>query len=180
LGGSPPDFKTLADFRAQNGAAIKNVCREFIVLCRSWGLFTEATVAIDGSKFKAVNHRDRNFTPGKMKTRMGLIEQSITEYLQQLDRMDRKETPISPRGTARLRERIATKVTQHSSVTIHWQLLQVELVPRPAGRTQYSPKCFALGNSRSQNDVRAANFIVTCRKRSAPPVLMTAAADCIR
>jgi transposase len=108
VGRLAPDFKTLADFRAQNGAAIKNVCREFIVLCRRWGLFTEATVAIDGSKFKAVNHRYRNFTPGKMKTRMALIEQSIAEYLQQLDRMDRKETPSSPRGMARLKERIAT------------------------------------------------------------------------
>jgi transposase len=108
VGRLAPDFKTLADFRAQNGAAIKNVCREFIVLCRRWGLFTEATVAIDGSKFKAVNHRDRNFTSGKMKTRMALIEQSIAEYLKHLDRMDRKETPSSPRGTARLKERIAT------------------------------------------------------------------------
>ena len=103
-----PDFKTLADFRAENAAAIKNVCREFIVLCRSWGLFTEATVAIDGSKFKAVNHRDRNFTSGKMKTRMALIEQSIAEYLTQLDRMDRKETPSAPRQVARLKERITT------------------------------------------------------------------------
>jgi transposase len=57
VGRLAPDFKTLADFRAQNGAAIKNVCREFIVLCRRWGLFTEATAAIDGSKFKAVNRR---------------------------------------------------------------------------------------------------------------------------
>ncbi len=78
------------------------------MLCRRWGLFTEATVAIDGSKFKAVNHRDRNFTPGKMKTWMALIEQSIGEYLQQLDRMDRKETPSSPRSVTRLKERIAT------------------------------------------------------------------------
>jgi Transposase DDE domain len=102
------DFKTLADFRAENTVAIKNVCREFIVLCRRWNLFSEATVAIDGSKFKAVNHRDRNFTSGKMKTRMALIEQSIVEYLEQLDRMDRRETPSSPRQTARLKERIAT------------------------------------------------------------------------
>ena len=65
-----PDFKTLADFRSANTAAIKKVCREFIVLCRRWNLFTEATVAIDGSKFKAVNNRDRNFTSGKMATRM--------------------------------------------------------------------------------------------------------------
>jgi len=96
VGRLAPDFKTLADFRAENAAAITNVCREFIVLCRRWGLFTQATVAIDGSKFKAVNHRDRNFTSGKMKTRMGLIEQSIAEYLKQLDRMDRKETPSTP------------------------------------------------------------------------------------
>jgi transposase len=108
VGRLAPDFKTLADFRAHNAGAIKSVCREFIVLCRRWGLFTQATVAIDGSKFKAVNHRDRNFTSGKMRTRMALIEQSIAEYLQQLDRMDRKETPSSPRQTARLKERIAT------------------------------------------------------------------------
>jgi hypothetical protein len=96
----------MADFRAENAAAIKNVCREFIVLCRHWGLFSEATVAIDGGKFKAVNHRDRNFTSGKMKTRMALIEQSITEYLTQLDRMDRKETPRD-QGVRRCRDRPA-------------------------------------------------------------------------
>ena len=77
------------------------------MLCRRWGLFTEATVAIDGSKFKAVNHRDRNFTSGKMKTRMALIEQSIAEYLTQLDRMDRKEHR-APAQVARLKERITT------------------------------------------------------------------------
>src|SRR3984893_2739262 len=108
VGRLAPDFKTLADFRAENAAAIKNVCREFIVLCRSWGLFTEATVAIDGSKFKAVNHRDRNFTSGKMKTRMALIEQSITEYLEQLDRMDRNEAPRSVRKAVLLKDRIVT------------------------------------------------------------------------
>ena len=108
VGRLAPDFKTLADFRAGNTAAIKNVCREFIVLCRRWNLFTAATVAIDGSKFKAVNHRDRNFTSGKMKMRMSLIEQSIAEYLEQLDRMDRKETPSTPLKAARLKDRIAT------------------------------------------------------------------------
>ena len=101
VGRLAPDFKTLADFRADNTVAIKNVCREFIVLCRRWNLFSEATVAIDGSKFKAVNDRDRNFTTGKMKTRMALIEQSIVEYLEQLDRMDRRETPSSRFGRTR-------------------------------------------------------------------------------
>lgn len=108
VGRLAPDFKTIADFRAENTAAIKNVCREFIVLCRRWNLFTNATVAIDGSKFKAVNHRDRNFTSGKMATRMALIEQSIAEYVEQLDRMDRSETMATPKQTTRLKERIAT------------------------------------------------------------------------
>ena len=108
VGRLAPDFKTLADFRAGNTAAIKNVCREFIVLCRRWNLFNEATVAIDGSKFKAVNHRDRNFTQAKMKMRMHLVEQSIAEYLEQLDRMDRKETPSTPLKAARLKDRIST------------------------------------------------------------------------
>ncbi len=108
VGRLAPDFKTLADFRAANTAAIKNVCREFIMLCRRWQLFTESTVAIDGSKFKAVNHRDRNFTRAKMKTRMALIEESIAEYLMHLDRMDRRETPRNPRKAARLQARIAT------------------------------------------------------------------------
>jgi transposase len=108
VGRLAPDFKTLADFRAENTTAIRNVCREFVVLCRRWNLFTETTVAIDGSKFKAVNHRDRNFTSGKMATRMTLIEQNIAEYLEQLERMDRRETPSTPRQAMRLKERIAT------------------------------------------------------------------------
>ena len=61
-----PDFKTIADFRKDNGEAIRRVCREFVVLCRRLELFSEASVAIDGSKFKAVNTRDRNFTQAKM------------------------------------------------------------------------------------------------------------------
>jgi len=108
LGRLAPDFKTIADFRAENAAAVRNVCREFIVLCRRWNLFTESTVAIDGSKFKAVNHRDRNFTSRKMATRMALIEQSIAEYLGQLDRMDRRETPRQPRQRVRLQQRLAS------------------------------------------------------------------------
>src|SRR5271154_2906143 len=60
-----PDFKTIADFRRDNGAAIRGVCREFIVMCRDLKLFSEAIVAIDGSKFKAVNNRDKNFTDRK-------------------------------------------------------------------------------------------------------------------
>jgi len=73
-----PDHKTIADFRKDNGRAIRQVCAQFIVLCRSMGLFSEATVVIDGSKFKAVNNRDRNFTRAKMERRLAQIEESVS------------------------------------------------------------------------------------------------------
>jgi transposase len=69
-----PDHKTIADFRKDNGRAIRQVCARFVVLCRTMGLLTEASVAIDGSKFKAVNNRDKNFTRAKMEHRMAQIE----------------------------------------------------------------------------------------------------------
>src|SRR6188472_3055339 len=72
-----PDFKTIADFRKDNGEAIRKVCREFVVLCCRLELFSEASVAIDGSKFKAVNARDRNFTQAKMQRRLAQIDESI-------------------------------------------------------------------------------------------------------
>ncbi len=80
-----PDFKTIADFRRDNGEAIRNVCREFIVLCRRLNLFTQAMVAIDGSKFKAVNAHDRNFTRAKLEKRIQQIDQCIGRYLAAMD-----------------------------------------------------------------------------------------------
>ena len=71
-----PDHKTIADFRKDNGRAIRQVCARFVALCRTMGLFTEAGIAIDGSKFKAVNNRDKNFTGAKMERRMAQIEES--------------------------------------------------------------------------------------------------------
>ena len=88
-----PDFKTIANFRKDNGLAIRKVCRQFIVLCRKLDLFTEAIVAIDGSKFKAVNNRDKNFTPAKMHRRMAQIEQSIARYLAAMDTAERRLFP---------------------------------------------------------------------------------------
>ena len=93
-----PDHKTIADFRKDNGAQIRRVCREFVVLCRRLDLFADAFVVIDGSKFKAVNNRDRNFTAAKMRRRMVQIEGSIERYLQQLDSADRQE-PSQARTT---------------------------------------------------------------------------------
>src|ERR1700741_2156837 len=72
-----PDHKTIADFRKDNGRAIRQVCSRFVVLCRRMGLLAQASVAIDGSKFKAVNNRDRNFTRAKMARRMAQIEESV-------------------------------------------------------------------------------------------------------
>jgi transposase len=77
-----PDHKTIANFRKENGPAIRKACSQFVVLCRKMGLFTEAIVSIDGSKFKAVNNRDRNFTKNKMARRMAQIEDSVDRYLQ--------------------------------------------------------------------------------------------------
>ncbi len=102
-----PDFKTIADFRKDNGQAIRRVCREFIVLCRRLDLFSQAVVAIDGSKFKAVNNRDRNFTSAKMQRRMEQIEESINRYLSQLDTADRQEPTVPQAKVDRLRDKIA-------------------------------------------------------------------------
>ncbi len=102
-----PDFKTIADFRKDNGPAIRNVCREFIVLCRQLKLFSEAIVAIDGSKFKAVNNRDKNFTDRKLAARMQQLEESIGHYLAELDRADREPTLVSEAQVSRLKDKIA-------------------------------------------------------------------------
>ena len=102
-----PDFKTIADFRKDNGAAIRKVCREFVVLCRRLELFSEASVAIDGSKFKAVNARDRNFTQAKMQRRLEQIDESIARYLSQLDSADRQGATVPEAKTTRLKEKIA-------------------------------------------------------------------------
>jgi len=101
-----PDFKTIADFRKDSGAAIRRVCREFIVLCRNMNLFSEAIVAIDGSKFKAVNNRDKNFTDRKLQARMEQLEESVARYLVELDRADREPTAVNEERVPRLKEKI--------------------------------------------------------------------------
>ncbi len=76
-----PDFKTITDFRKDNGKAIKNVCRQFVELCRQMNMFSDSLFAIDGSKFKAVNNKARNYTPSKVKFHITRVEKSIQEYL---------------------------------------------------------------------------------------------------
>jgi transposase len=102
-----PDFKTIADFRRDNGAAIRTVCACFIAICGRLGLFSHAVAAIDGAKFKAVNSRDRNFTRGKLKRRMEQVEASIDRYLHSLEAADLQEGDFAEAKASRLRDKIA-------------------------------------------------------------------------
>jgi len=100
--GLAPDHKTIADFRKDNGLALRKVCARFVELCREMGLPATASVAIDGSKFKAVNNRDKNFTKAKVQRRRARLEESVARYLSQLDTTDRQEPT----------EALAAKVTR--------------------------------------------------------------------
>src|ERR1700757_3120981 len=102
LGRLAPDHKTIADFRKDNGLALRKVCARFVELCREMGLLATTSVAIDGSKFKAVNNRDKNFTRAKVERRRAQLEESLARYLSQLDTADRQEPT----------EALATKVTR--------------------------------------------------------------------
>lgn len=101
-----PDFKTIADFRRDNGKGIRNVCRRFVLLCREMKLFTESVVAVDGSKFKAVNNRERNYTPGKIERREREIEESIQRYMDALETADRTQPAEIQIKTERLQGKI--------------------------------------------------------------------------
>jgi transposase len=101
-----PDFKTIADFRRDNGPAIRQVCVKFVRLCRQLGLFEQALVAIDGSKFKAVNNRDKNFTPRKLEARKQQLETSVERYLAELDRADRDPELMPEERVEQLKEKI--------------------------------------------------------------------------
>jgi transposase len=103
-----PDFKTIADFRKDNGEAIRAVCRQFVYLCHELNMFEGGEVAIDGSKFKAVNNRDKNYTQRKLKARIEQVEDSIARYMEELDRADR-QPEFSTRGRVKhIKEKIAS------------------------------------------------------------------------
>jgi len=101
-----PDFKTIADFRKDNGPAIREVCRQFVALCRKLDLLSAGSVAIDGSKFKAVNARDKNFTEAKMQRRLERIDESIARYLSQLETADRHGDSVPATKVERLKSKI--------------------------------------------------------------------------
>jgi len=122
-----PDFKTIADFRKNNGAAIRLVCREFIMLCKKLNLFADAFVAIDGSKFKAVNNRDRNFTKAKMQHRLQQIDASIARYLSQIDSADRQEAAVATDKAQRLEDKITALKTEMARL----KKLEVQMLQAP-------------------------------------------------
>jgi len=122
-----PDFKTIADFRKNNGKAIRLVCREFILLCKKLNLFADAFVAIDGSKFKAVNNRDRNFTKAKMQRRLQQIDESIERYLGQIASADRQEAAVATDNT----QRLADKITALKTEMARLKRLEVQMLQAP-------------------------------------------------
>ncbi len=126
-----PDFKTIADFRHDNGIGIRNVCRRFVELCRELKLFSQAVVAVDGSKFKAVNARDRNFTPGKVQKRQEQIEESIKRYLDALDTADRTQAPAEFQAKA---EHLQDKLRTMREQMRRMQGIEQQLKHEPDGQ----------------------------------------------
>lgn len=127
-----PDFKTIANFRKDNGKAIRNVCRQFVVLCQQLDLFSDAVVAIDGSKFKAVNSSGRNFTNAKLKRRMEEIEANISRYLAELETADRQEPAAAQSRSPRLEDKI-TALTEQTAT-----LKEIQAKLQTSGETQNS------------------------------------------
>ena len=123
-----PDHKTIADFRKDNGPAIRKVCAQFVALCREIGLLTQASVAIDGSKFKAVNNRDKNFTRAKMERRLAQVEESVARYLSQLDTADLQEpSEALAAKTAHLKEKLA----KLASEVLRLRAIEKEMLASP-------------------------------------------------
>ncbi|MBT5036520.1 MAG: IS1182 family transposase, partial [Rhodospirillaceae bacterium] len=123
-----PDHKTIANFRKDNGKAIRKVCAQFVGLCRQLNLFADASVAIDGSKFKAVNTRDKNFTRGKVKRHMDQIEESVARYLHQLDSADRQEPS---RARTMTTERLNSKIETLKDEMQRLQKLEARMLATP-------------------------------------------------
>ncbi|MBV9995759.1 MAG: IS1182 family transposase [Caulobacteraceae bacterium] len=139
-----PDFKTIADFRKDNGVAIRAACRRFVELCRKVGLFAHAVAAIDGSRFKAVNTRDKNFTRASILRRMEQVEASIARYLAALETADRQEGELAEAKAGRLKEKIASLREQMRD----FQALEVEIHAAPGQQISLTdPDCRAMATN---------------------------------
>jgi transposase len=170
-----PDFKTIADFRRDNGPAIRGVCAQFVALCRNLHLLDIPSVAIDGSKFKAVNHREKNFTQGRLARRMAAIEGTIDRYLSELDRADlQQETGVAlvPAKVERLKRGIETLQQKlRSLVTLDKQMLasgeqQISLTdPDARAMTSQSHSAYVVGYN-VQSAVDTQNHIIVAHEVS--------------
>src|SRR5499425_3099087 len=145
LGRLVPDHKTIADFRKDNGPAVKKVCARFVELCRQMGLLTKASVAIDGSKFKAVNTRDKNFTKGKVERRRRQLEESVARYLAQLDTADLQEpSEALAAKTAHLREKLAKLASEMRKLDAY----ETEMLASPDQQISLTdPDCRSMATS---------------------------------
>ena len=172
VGQLTPDFKTIADFRKDNGPAIRKVCRQFVALCRNLHLLDEARVAIDGSKFKAVNNREKNFTHGRLRRRIAAIDETIDRYLAELDRADRQAevtgVPVPAAKVAELSGRIeALKAKMQTLAALEAKLVasgenQISLTdPDARAMTSKSHSAYTVGyNVQSAVDTKH-HLIVT-------------------
>ena len=139
-----PDHKTIANFRRDNGLAIQAACAHFIVLCREIGLFTQAVAAVDGSKFKAVNTRDKNFTPTKLKKRIEQVADHIAGYLQELDTADRLEGDAVEARSAKLKDKITTLRAQMQML----KAMETQVAASPDGQVSLTdPDARAMATS---------------------------------
>jgi transposase len=139
-----PDHKTIANFRKDNGPAIQAACAHFVVLCREIGLFTQAVAAVDGSKFKAVNTRDKNFTPTKLKKRIEQVAEHIAGYLQELDTADRLEGDAVEARALKLTDKIATLRAQMQAL----KAMESEVAAAPDGQVSLTdPDARAMATS---------------------------------
>lgn len=125
-----PDHKTIANFRKDNSLAIQAACSQFVVLCRQLGLFTQAVAAVDGSKFKAVNTRDKNFTPTKLKKRIEQVAEHIAGYLRDLDTADRQESEGTEARAVRPKDKIATLRAQMQAL----KAMEAQVAAAPDGQ----------------------------------------------
>ena len=125
-----PDHKTIANFRKDNGPAIQAACAHFIVLCREIELFTQAVAAVDGSKFKAVNTRDKNFTVTKLKKRMEQVAEHIAGYLADLDTADRQEGEAAEARAGKLKDKIDTLRAQMQAL----KAMEIHVAEAPDGQ----------------------------------------------
>jgi len=166
-----PDFKTIADFRRDNGKGIRNVCRRFVLLCRELKLFTEAVVAIDGSKFKAVNNRERNYTPGKIERRERELEESIQRYLDAMETADRTQPTEIQAKIERLQgkvQKMRQRMQELQAVKAQLQTLPDRQLsqtdPDARAMTTYSAKGTAMVGYNVQTAVDTKNHLIVAHE----------------